>query len=190
MKRYFDLLFELCATAMQTCGYRGFADMRYPPNQPWVKTHAAQLAPLVTDAHLDQIEHAVKKALVTPEEPYTPPEPYKTRIEDQLLLWNVARLETQAIYKTMLATYRIRDVLADSATDAERLYVAAIIKQAIENIDNATELLLSAQERLRGNIIYRQAGSYQERLCSWLNKIENQRRTSPEKTAATQKHDS
>ncbi|HEY5137916.1 MAG TPA: DUF4838 domain-containing protein, partial [Methylococcales bacterium] len=154
MKEYFDLLFELCATAMQTCEYEGFTDLRWPPLKAFTKKHIAQLAPLVTDENLDKIESLINNALVGALEPY------RTRIANQLILYNVARLEVPAIYNTMLTLYLDNKGVT---SDAERLYIIAIAKQVAVNTDKVGSILLNAPVSIRGPHIFKDGGMMEER---------------------------
>ncbi|UCD27547.1 MAG: DUF4838 domain-containing protein [Planctomycetota bacterium] len=174
MKKYFDLLFEFCATVMQVCGYEMGTEMRQPPdNQPYAKTHVASLAPLVREEHLDSIEGLLKDAIACAQEPY------RTRIENQLLIWNFARIEVPTIYRTLLAGY-LKSDLGQDATDGDRQYVIALIKKVLEDMDKASEIILSAPEELRGTL-YRNKGSMWRRferlkksLCSGMERFEKQ----------------
>ncbi len=146
MKKYYDLLFELSATALQVCGYEGFEDMDIPPMQPWAKTHAKQLAPFVTNKHLEHIESIIKAALASVEGQ----EPYKTRIDHQYIMWQVAKLDCEGIYLNLLANYKMDAVLNGKTNKAERLYMKGILNQAVQKITSVSEIIKTAPKELRG----------------------------------------
>lgn len=152
MEKYFDLVFDLCATAVQTCGYKPFTDMRAPDVQPFTRSHIAALAILVTDKHLDNVGNILEKALKIADEPY------KTRISQQQILYNAARRETKSIYQTMLAKYEYKK-LTDSSSKDDILYVIALAKQALENSGAANEILVSSPEILRGKFVYKDSSA-------------------------------
>jgi len=164
MKRYFDRLFELCGTAMETCGYEGFADLRYPLEQPFDAVHAADLAPLVAEDRLDEIEKLLTDAQAAAAEPY------RTRIEQQTTLWKVARLETRAMYCTMTAGERMKKFRAGRMSEADRRETVAMIREAIDNIIAAGEILVSAPEPLRGQHIARGGGNAEDRFRGYVNR--------------------
>jgi hypothetical protein len=173
MKRYFDRLFELCATAMETCGYEGFADLRYPLDGPFNATHAAHLAPLVAKDRLDEIERLVNDARKSVGEPY------RSRVEQQATLWKVARLETQAMFDTMTAIERMKDFRAGRMTAADRRQTIALLQEAVANINQVGEILLAAPEPLRGPHVFRQGGllgddrlhGYVAQPMAWLKEL-------------------
>jgi hypothetical protein len=144
MKQYFDRLFELCATAMETCGYDGFADLRHSQDQPFTATHAAHLAPLVTKGHLDEIEGIVAQARSSTEEPY------RSRIDQQMVLWKLARLETRAMCNAMLVIQRMKEFRAGRMSEADRRQTIALAQEALANIERGGDLLLSVPASLRG----------------------------------------
>jgi hypothetical protein len=186
MKRYFDLLFELCGTVMQLCEYEMGADMRNPPHhQPYAKAHAASLAPLVTSEHLDKIESILKIAIAGAAEPY------RTRVENQLLLWQFARLEVPAIYQTIIAGH-LKTNLSKDATDTDRQYIIDLIKKVFRGLDEGTEILLSAPVDLRGPLTrdkgfmkHRSQGFQRPLLLRWMKELEKQQQDS--KTSITAK---
>ena len=145
--------------------------MRAPPLQSFTKTHIDQLVPLVTDEHLDKIENLIKSIAAVAEEPY------KTRIENQLILWNFARLEVKAIYETMLAAYMFDKLTAESR-EADRLYVLTIAKQALEHTGKAAEILVSSPSHLRGPHVYKDSGAlvggYHGHLHNIVSQLEKQ----------------
>ena len=155
MKEYFDLLFELCSTAMETCEYKGFADLRWPTLENFTVKHIAQLAPLVTDENLDKLQSLINAAFSGAKEPY------RARIANQLILYKIARLDTSAIYNTMLTLYLDNKGVK---SDAERLYIIAIARQAAENIDEAAAILLSAPAEFRGPTVFKNGGMIAERF--------------------------
>ena len=164
MRQYFDALFELCATAMETCGYEGFADMRVPPDEAFTATHAAQLAPLVAKEHLDAIENLIEKAAATAAEPY------RTRIDQQIVLWKVARHECQAIFQTLVAMQHMRAFRAGQMNQADRLQTIKVIEEAIAHINENTAILTSTPESLRGPHVFGNMGVKLDRLQTYLSR--------------------
>jgi hypothetical protein len=173
MKRYFDRLFELGGTALETCGYTDFVDMRYPPDEPFTATHVAHLSPLVAEERLDEIEDLATKARQAVEEPY------RSRIDRQLVLWKVARLESRAMYDTMHVMQRMKDFREGKVSPDARRRMIADIQEAITNIEQAGEILLTAPEGLRGPHVFRSGGlvgddrmhGYVARPKDWLKEL-------------------
>jgi hypothetical protein len=173
MQRYFDGLFALCATALETCGYESFADLRYPPDEPFNAVHAAHLAPLVAKERLDEIEKLITAARSAAEEPY------RARIDQQMVLWKVARLESRAMFDTMTAIERMKNFRAGRMTAADRRQTTALLKEIIASIDAVGEILLAAPEPLRGPHVFRSGGllgddrfhGYVARPKAWLKEL-------------------
>jgi|GEM_PF-2208061 len=180
MQQYFHLLSELCETVMQLCDYNMDADMRYPRYwEPYTKKHVSLLAPLVTDEHLDKIEGTLKDAIAAAAEPY------RTRIEYQLILWQFTRLEVPAIYRTMLAGH-LNANLGQDATDAERLHIIALFKEALREMEKATQILASAPKELQHSHFKKPRNSYAV-LClvNAIKKIEKKLKVKPPSTQPT-----
>lgn len=153
MEQYFDLIFELCATSLETCGYTGFADMRWPPNQDFTAIQVAQLAPLVEEAHFDAIELVLAKASAVADESC------KERVAAQLALWKVARIETLAIYRTLVLKPKSKQVLEGHASETEWADTVELTRQTIAGILEAGELLLTEEnKRLGGSLVFREGG--------------------------------
>lgn len=152
MKQYFDMLSILTATAMQTCGYAVGTDLRGAPvDQPFASSHAAQLKPLLSESHMNKIESLLKDALVVASEPY------RTRVQEQYLLFQYAKLETHNIYTQVRLTGDCVEALKDSATDKDRQRVIDDIDVSIprfyENLNRASSMILNAPSHLTGSIV-------------------------------------
>ncbi|HPS55338.1 MAG TPA: SMP-30/gluconolactonase/LRE family protein, partial [Sedimentisphaerales bacterium] len=152
METYFDMLYEFCATAMETDGYDGYADMRFPPYQPFTKQHAEDLAPLVTKEHIQKIENKLYQALAGSVEPY------RSRIKTQIDLWKVAKLEVPAIYYTLVSAYKTPEILAGQASEDDRVELIKNTRTAVENIKAAGEIVLSMPADVRGPHMFRDGG--------------------------------
>lgn len=152
MEAYFDMLYEFCGTAMQTDGYAGYADLRFPPYQPYTKVHAEELAPLVTKEHIQKIEDKINQALAESVEPY------RSRIKTQIDLWNVAKLEVPAMYYTLVSAYKTPEILAGKGSEADRVELIKNTKIAVENIKAAGEIILSMPADVRGPHMFRDGG--------------------------------
>ena len=148
---------------METCGYEGFADLRYPLDQPFNAVHAAHLAPLVAKEHVDQIEMRVTDAR------RGVAEPYRSRIDRQVTLWKIARLETRAMFDTMVAVEQMKEFRAGRMSKADRRQTITLVQGIIANVNAAGELLLTAPGPLRGPHIFRNGGAVgDDRLCCYL----------------------
>ncbi|MHB1457324.1 MAG: DUF4838 domain-containing protein [Armatimonadota bacterium] len=149
MKQYFDMLYDVATTAMETCGYPGFADMRYPPTGSFNKEQAEQLRPLVADEHLSQIEAKLREALNIGREPY------RTRVEDQLRIWRYTRGEVIAMYHTIYANAReaelqtLYDVAGEVPAEIRDEMVARYDRLSKE-LDANSKIIHDSLERLRG----------------------------------------
>ena len=152
METYFDMLYEFCATAMETDGYEGYADMRFPPYQAFTKEHAEKLAPLVTKEHIQKIENKLNQGLAGSVEPY------RSRIKIQIELWKVAKLEVPAIYYTLVSAYKTPEILASKGSEAERVELIKNTKIAVENIRAAGEIILSMPADVRGPHMFKDGG--------------------------------
>lgn len=173
MRRYFDSLFELCATAMDTCDYEGLIDLRQPPpDQPGREAHRARLEPLVRKEHLDRIEAQLEAAL------QAATGSYRERVEQQRMLWNFARCETQTIYKEIAIVPRVHAALKPDATQEQRRTVIASIEEIISDIDAGTELLLAIPDAWKGSLAGKEGaatkervGGYKHTLDTWLSQL-------------------
>jgi len=152
MEDYFDMLYNFCATAMQTEGYDGYADMRFPPYQSFTKEHAKQLAPLVTEKHIKKIGNKLYQALAGSVEPY------RSRIKTQLKFWDIAKLEVPAIYYTLVSAYKTPEILAGKATEADRVELIKNTKLAVENIKAVGKMILSMPADMRGPHMFKGGG--------------------------------
>lgn len=164
MKEYFDMLFELTATAMETCGYVIPTDLRSAPiGQPFAKSHAAQLLPLISDDHLNAIEAKLRAALVDI------PDAYRSRVEDQRRLFNYARLETRNIYTQVSLAAEYTDAMSSTGTDADRRRVIAKLEAAmpdyIDSFNDASSVVLCGPPNLTGRIIFEDSRA--RRSMSW-----------------------
>lgn len=153
MKEYFDMLFELTATAMETCGYSIPTDLRSAPfGQPFAKSHAAQLLPLISDERLNAIESKLREASANI------PEVYRSRVENQRHLFNYVRLETRNIYMQISLAAEFTEAMSINATNADRQRVIAKIEAAIPDFINsfndASSIVLCASPDLTGKIIF------------------------------------
>jgi hypothetical protein len=174
MVEYFDQLFELCATAMDTSGYKGFADLRIPPPyQAGVHQHAERLAPLVTTDHLDAIETTIQQALLCDE-------PYRTRVQKQYMLWKFARQEVQTIYLTIKSVPMIPEALSPDASAEKKAAAARRIRRILHNIESGTAMLVTMNDGLTGPFVEKGNSSFEERnstyqrkLRIWLRRLEN-----------------
>lgn len=149
MKQYFGMLYDVTTTAMETCGYPGFADMRYPPIGPFNKEQAVQLKPLVTDKHLGEIEAKLREALNIGREPY------RTRVEEQLMMWRYTRGEVIAMYHTVDANARESDLQslygATGGVPSEvRGEMIARYDQLSKELDANSMIIHDSPEKLRG----------------------------------------
>ncbi|MHB0999165.1 MAG: DUF4838 domain-containing protein [Armatimonadota bacterium] len=149
MKQYFDMLYDLTTTAMETCGYSGFADMRYPPIEAFNKEQAEQLKPLVTDEHLNKVEGKLREALNVGREPY------RSRVEDQLRIWRYTRSEVKAIYRTIDSNSRETELQALYGSTAEvpsqvRDEMIGRYDVLTKELDANTKMITTSPERLRG----------------------------------------
>ena len=173
MEKYFDMLFELCATAMDTCEYDGIVDLRAPPpNQRGVKAHQAKLEPLVADAHLDRIEANLDEAL------RAAGDPFRSRVQQQCILWRFARKETCTIYKEIAIVPQATAALGPDATPQQRQEAIDLIEEILRDIDAGTEILRAAPENLKGTFAKEDSGAFNERktiykdhLNYWLTKL-------------------
>ena len=152
METYFDMLYEFCATAMETDGYDGYYDMRFPSNQSFTKVHAEKLAPLVTKEHIQKIENKLNQGLAGSIEPY------RSRIKIQIDLWKVAKLEVPAIYYTLVSAYKTPEILASKGSEADRIELIKNTKVAVENIKAAGEIILSMPAEVRGPHMFKDGG--------------------------------
>ena len=139
MEQYFDRLFELCGTviSVQNCGDEGLADLHRP-------AYLAHLAPLITKEHLDEIESIVTKAASTAEEPY------RSRIDQQIILWKFARLDIRAQFNRLVVAQRMKDFGMGRLKEEDRLHTITLTKEIIANSSKAERILVSAPMRLRG----------------------------------------
>jgi len=152
MKQYFDMLFELTATAMETCEYKIPTDLRQAPaGQTFAKSHAAHLLPLICDEHLNTIEEKLREALTDT------PDVYRQRVEDQRLLFNYAKLEVRNIFTQISLAAEFTDAMSSTATNADRQKVIARIEAAIpdfiDGFNEASALVLGASPDLTGKIV-------------------------------------
>lgn len=185
MKQYFDMLYDVSTTAMETCGYPGFADMRWPPTEPFNKVQAEQLKPLVTDEHLDKVEMKLREALNIGHEPY------RSRVEDQLRIWHYTRSEAKAMYHTIDANSReadLRKQYGDTSAVPSQVRDEMIRRydQLYNELNANTKMITSSPERLRGwwggadsgAIAERSdtgyAGTMKARLTQWQNRLVSQ----------------
>lgn len=181
MKQYFDMLFDVTTTAMETCGYPGFADMRFPPIEPFNKEQVEQLAPFVTDDHLDKVEMRLREALNIGREPY------RSRIEDQLRIWCYTRGEVRAIFQTLEANVQEADLqerygAVDPVPSTVRDKMIARYDLLAKELDANTKIIIDSPERLRGwygesdNGAIGERGQYgyvaaiKNRLTQWQNR--------------------
>lgn len=161
-RRYFDKLYSVVSTAMETCGYPDFTDMRFPPTHEFNKQQVDQLAPLMTDYHLDSIEADLREALNVGKEPY------RSRVEDQMLIWKYTRGELNAIYHILQANVleaEIQKAHADPAKAPAQVKDDMILRyQAIvDELESGTRIVTAAPERLRGWFGTPESGSVAER---------------------------
>jgi hypothetical protein len=174
MQRYFDMLFELCATAMDTCPYDGFIDLRHlPPNQPGLKEHDSNLAPLVTTDHLDKIEQQIDEA------DRVAGERYRQRVDEQRMLWEFARYEVCTLYEGIRTVPVIDAARSPSSTPKQRAEAIRRLQQIVERIDEGTELLERAPIQLRGPFAEKgkhamndRAVGYKHFLLTGINELE------------------
>lgn len=163
MREYFDMLFELGATVMATCGYKDFADMRYPPIEPFNKKQVEQITPLISEAHLSKIESKLRQALNVGREPY------HSRVEDQMLLWRYTRGEALAVYHTLQANVReaeiehAKAVMSSEEMARARDEMVRRYAQIVEELESGTDMLVTAPERLRGHWGGKESGAIAER---------------------------
>ncbi len=178
MQDYFGRINELVSTTMQTCGYSPFIDLRVAPHNDidYAKEHASQLAPLVSEYKLDQIQESLQSLIEKAHQPY------KKRIEDQVALFKVARLQSTAVYKSLLIAINIEKALDENASKTEKAYVAALIEQVLDLNDRTAEILTNAPKNLSGPHINRTSGVvggemigqlYQESLKYWLDQLKS-----------------
>ncbi len=152
MKHYFDMLFELTATAMETCGYALHTDLRGAPvDQPFASTHAAQLKPLISYKHSRKIESLLAQSLAGASEPY------RSRVQEQHLLFEYTKLETNNIYTQIRLTGECVEAPKDTSTDEDRQGVIDDIEASIPlfyaGINRASSMILSAPLELAGRIV-------------------------------------
>ena len=157
MREYFDMLFELTATAMETCGCSIPTDLRFAPaGQPFAKSHAAQLRPLISDENLDRVESKLRDALVMV------PEPYRTRIENQRRLFSFVRLEARNIYTQVSLAAEFTDAMKSTSSNADRQRAIARFEAAmkgfVKTTEDASAIILSAPADLTGRIIFEDSG--------------------------------
>ncbi|MFQ3548875.1 MAG: DUF4838 domain-containing protein [Armatimonadota bacterium] len=173
MIKYFDMLFELVAFALDTNGYSDFTDLRIPQPQKWARVHADRLAPLVSGEHLYEIEENLIKAIEISDEPY------KTRIKEQKFLWDYTKYEIVTLYLGHDIGNLILSSLADTASKDEMNKVIKRLEEIIDRIKEGTELIKKAPHKLRGDIAsFQENGSLWERntlyidiLNSWISYI-------------------
>ncbi len=174
MLKYFGMINQLVGTAMQTCGYEPFIDLRVPPQQEYTSRHIYELSPLVTEYNLDEIDAFISGLIEKADEPY------KNRISEQKILFDVARLQTRNVYRGLLIGEGINAVLQEDACDADKLYMKALLKKSIAANIETSEILLSAPENVRGPHINEKGGVvagemlglYQGPLKHWLEEID------------------
>ncbi len=167
MERYFDLLFEFCATAMDTCPYDGFVDLRFlPPSQSGLQDHASALKQLVNEEHLNRIEAQLDQALRASNDSH------RSRIEQQRYLWRFARVEVPAIYEGLAAKPIIDRALQATSSPEESAEAIARLEKTIGSIDAATQLLYAIPVELRGPFAVKGQGAANEREMSYINSLQ------------------
>lgn len=167
MESYFDLLFELCATAMDTCPYDGFVDLRFlPPNQSGLQEHASALKRLVSEKHLNRIEEQLDQALQASDDIH------RARIEQQLCLWRFVRVEVPAIHEGLAAKPIIDRALQATSSREERAEAIARLEKILAGINNATQLLYSIPAELRGPFASKGQGAANERETAYVHSLQ------------------
>lgn len=151
MKEYFDMLFELTATAMQTCGYMDGTDLQQSgvAGQRFAKSHADALLPLISDEHLDKIEAKLSEASDAASEPY------RSRIEEQRILFGFARLEMRNAFTQLMVAVEYNDyAMRAGATDADRLQaiarIEALLTELVQGMNRANAVFDDVPNSLKG----------------------------------------
>lgn len=174
MVKYFDGLHALCATAMDTCGYRAFIDLRQlPPNVPALKDHTEQLETLASKAKLDAIEAHLRQAMSVTEEPY------RIRAAEQWPLWQFTRQEIHTILRGFQACPHIHAALEKGSSPQQQKRAITLLEELIAQIDKGTAILRSVPRRLKGAYASDGVGTFEERktayqinLNAWLETLQ------------------
>ncbi|MHB0998640.1 MAG: DUF4838 domain-containing protein [Armatimonadota bacterium] len=177
MREYFDLLSEVSSTAMETCGYPDGVDLRVPPTHEYVNTHIKNLEPLVSEEHLDKIEGKLRQALNVGREPY------RTRVEEQLVIWEFTRAEVKNIHNQLIIGSRISRLLAGKGTDDELTDTINRLETLIPNLAVGTKMIQEQPDRLRGWFASAKSGAaieersnlYKPTLDAWLTQLKGLR---------------
>jgi hypothetical protein len=162
MVEYYTMLHELCATAMDTCMYTGFVDLRQlPPYQEGLKQHAEQLSPLVKPEHLDRIESKLESAM------QIDADPYQERVRRQWPLWQFARQEVLTIHLGIVATPKIHTAMEEGSTAEQRAEAIQLIDRIMAGIDKGTEILDGIPVEDKGPYGVVGNGAYEERKSAY-----------------------
>jgi hypothetical protein len=172
MKNYFNDLFNLTSTAIATCGYPDFIDMRSPYPHEHSSVHATTLAPFTEQSYLEKIESHLQEAKTLVQNDSV----LNQRVDDQIRLWMITRKEALTIYQTISANSEIDSLLNGLGTAGDRQEMIVLLEDILKNIADVSKQLNNSPEHLRGiwgseTGVGERVNYYPNRPTDWIKQL-------------------